>query len=116
MPEPLAIPPILHSTPPISKLTAISFGIVSVVIIASAAWSEWSPNPAFRAGMPEAIGVMFSGWPITPVEATTTSAGFIPSTDASRSLVRSAISTPFALQVFAFPLLHMTACALPSAI
>ena len=61
MPEPFAMPPILHSTPPISKLTAISFFTVSVVIIASAAASEQSPSPALSAGMPEAMGSMLSG-------------------------------------------------------
>ncbi len=40
IPEPLAIPPILHSIPSISKETATSLGLVSVVIIASAALSE----------------------------------------------------------------------------
>ena len=40
MPEPLQIPPILHSRPPAVKLTAISLSFVSVVMIPSAASSE----------------------------------------------------------------------------
>ena len=61
MPEPLAMPPILHSTPPISKLTAISLTLVSVVMMPSAASSEQSPNAAWSCGIPEAIGAMSSG-------------------------------------------------------
>ena len=37
----------------------------------------------------------------------------MPSSFAVSSHIASAISTPFALQVFALPLLHTTACAIP---
>ena len=59
------------------------------------------------------MGVMSRGWPMTPVEATTTSLAEMPRVSAKISLMRSAISTPFALQVLALPLLHITALALP---
>ena len=63
--------------------------------------------------MPAAIGAMSSGWPITPVEATTTSSAGMPRAFAVRSHIASATSTPSALQVFALPLLQITACARP---
>ena len=65
--------------------------------------------------MPLAIGVMLSGWPMTPVDATTTSSARIPRASAVKLLICSAMSMPSALQVLAFPLLQMTACAVPSA-
>ena len=70
---------------------------------------------ATRGGMPEAMGAMGSGCPMTPVEATTTSFAAMESASARRPLMVSAISMPSALQVLALPLLQMTAWALPSA-
>lgn len=67
------------------------------------------------AGIPAAMGAMSSGWPITPVEATTTSDGLMCRACPRRLLICSAISMPLALQVLALPLLQMMACALPSA-
>ena len=61
--------------------------------------------------MPAAMGSSDSGWPMTPVEATTTSAAGTPVYCSTRAHMPSAISTPSALQVLALPLLHTTARA-----
>ena len=66
-------------------------------------------------GNPAAMGSMERGWPMTPVEATTTSSAKMPSASAVSAQVFCAISTPLALQVLALPLLQMMALALPSA-
>ena len=86
MPEPFAIPPIVHCTPPISNLTAYSFFIVSVVIIAVAAASlPVYESPSVSGFMPSSIGSIGKVCPITPVEATITSSLLIPSAFAARS-------------------------------
>ena len=115
MPEPLQMPPILHSLPPTVKLTAISLRLVSVVMMPSAASAECGPRFLTSSGIPAAMGAISSSCPMTPVEATTTSELWICRAWASSSLICSAISMPLALQVLALPLLQMTACALPSA-
>ena len=62
IPEPLAIPPILQVFPPISKLTAISLTLVSVVIMPSAAFSlPTADNDFTRLGIPFLMGVISSG-------------------------------------------------------
>ena len=109
IPEPLAIPPRRQATPPTVNSTATSFMRVSVVMIPSAASAEWSPRPAASSGIPLRIGSISRGWPITPVEATTTSSGEICRASAVKALILSAISIPSALQVLAFPLLQITA-------
>ena len=116
MPLPFAMPPRLQVTLPILNDTATSFSCVSVVMMPS----EASELPSFerlftRSGIPAAIGAMSSGCPMTPVDATTISFGEMPRACAARSLIFSAISIPSALQVLAFPLLQITACAVPSA-
>jgi len=58
MPEPFPMPPIWHSVPPISKEKAISFSLVSVVIIPLAASALFFPRAFTSAGMPFLIGVM----------------------------------------------------------
>ena len=115
MPLPLAMPPRRQGFPSSSNSTATSFFTVSVVMMPSAAASQPSCERAFTSiGIPAAMGVRSSGWPMTPVEATATSSGAMPSASAVRAQVCSAISAPFALQVLALPLLHTTACARPS--
>ena len=115
IPEPFAIPPMRHSFPSISKETATCFICVSVVIIPSAAASLlFSARPPTSAGIPEAKGAISIGRPITPVEAITISSGVSPSASAASLLTLFAISMPSALQVLAFPLLQITACAFPS--
>ena len=59
--------------------------------------------------MPAAMGEMSSLWPMTPVEATTTSAAGIPSASAARTHIFCATSSPSALQVLALPLLQRMA-------
>ena len=115
MPEPLAMPPMVQVLPPAVNCTAISLRCVSVVMMPSAAWSEWSPSAAASCGRPARMGARSSGWPITPVDATMTSCGAMCSADAVSALISSATAAPSALQVLALPLLQITACALPSA-
>ena len=116
MPLPLEMPPTFTVLPPISASAAASFAMVSVVIMAVAAAWEPSALRAFTSsGTPAAIGSMGSTWPITPVEATTTSWGAMPRAWAVRSHMAWAFSSPSALQVLALPELQMTALAVPSA-
>ena len=116
MPLPLAMPPRRQTLPSISNSTAIFFITRSVVMIAFAASSSPSGDSA-AASSPiwSATGVMFSFCPMTPVDATITSRGPIPSCSAARALIFSAISRPSLLQVLALPLLQITAWAIPSA-
>ena len=57
----------------------------------------------------------FRRWPMTPVEETTTSSGAQPMALAAAAHIRSAFSSPWGAQALAFPLLAMTARALPLA-
>ena len=117
MPLPLAMPPIRQVLPSISNSTATFFMTVSVVMMALAASSSpVSDNRLTSLSMPLAMGVMFSFWPMTPVEAITMSSLLMPSFSAARLLIFSAISMPSLLQVLALPLLQSTAWAMPSAI
>ena len=76
IPLPLAMPPMRQVFPSRENSTATSLRTVSVVMIPSAAASQpSSERPAVSASMPAAIGSRFSGSPMTPVEATTTSSG-----------------------------------------
>ncbi len=71
-------------------------------------------SDAASAGTALSIGSMGSGCPITPVEATITSRGAMPSARPAASHIRRALAGPSAVQVLALPLLQITACALPS--
>ena len=116
IPLPFPMAPIRQVFPPISNSQAASFITVSVVIMASAAALFPSyESPFTRSSMPSAIGLIFNGCPITPVEATITSSLSMPRASAVSPHIFSAISIPSALQVLAFPLFTMTACAMPSA-
>ena len=116
IPEPLAMPPMWQVLPPTVNSTAISFLTVSVVMMPTAAASPPSVDrPATSSSMPPAMGSRFRGWPMTPVEATTTSVALTPVALATSSHMASAISMPLALQVLALPELQMTAWAMPSA-
>ena len=114
MPEPLAMPPSLQGLPSTSKATAISLTLVSVVMMASAASRLWSPKAAASWGMAAAMGATSSFWPMTPVEATTTFSGAMPSAAPARQHISWATWMPSALQVLALPLLQMMAWAMPS--
>ena len=110
------MPPRRQTFPPSVNSTAISFFTVSVVMMARAALSLPSRlNPAVSGSIPAAMGAMSSGWPMTPVEATTTSAAGTPVACSTSAHIASAISMPLALQVLALPELQITACAFPSA-
>ena len=114
MPLPLEMPPTFTALPPSSTWAAASLGRVSVVIMAVAAPREPSGLRDFAsAGTPWAMGSMGSTWPMTPVEATTTSWGEIPKAWAAKSHMAWAFSTPSALQVLALPELQITAWAKP---
>ena len=110
MPLPLAMPPSLQVLPPATKDTATSFSLVSVVMMASAAsWEPFSCTEAYSSAMPDLMGSMDRGWPMTPVEATITSSAFRPVAWAVSWHICQATSSPSALQVLALPLLQMAA-------
>ena len=114
IPLPLAIPPRAHLFPHISNSTATSFLTVSVVIIAVAAASLPVYESVSARGLTAfSIGSIGKICPITPVEATITSSGLIPSALAVSSHILYAFSSPSALQVLAFFELAITAIALP---
>ena len=110
MPLPLAMPPIRQVLPPSSNSAAISFGMVSVVMMPKAASRPPSSLSLDTSSpMPFLMGSRLRGCPITPVDATTTSEGLMPKASAAKAAMPSAISMPSALQVLALPELHMTA-------
>ena len=108
MPEPLHMPPTVTVRPPIFTCTAACFGFVSVVITAfSAARPASGVAARFAAAdfMPASRRSIGRGWPITPVEATSTSFGSMPSVFAVSSALRRASARPCApVQAFAQPL------------
>ena len=109
IPEPLAMAPIFTGFPPMVQATAVSFFTVSVVMIAVAAASEPSPLRAdARPGIPFSMALMFSVWPMTPVEATTKSSFFSPVAWAASSHIRSAFSWLMGAQALALPELATT--------
>ena len=73
-------------------------------------------SAAASLGSPAAMGAMSMDGPMTPVEATTTSAASMPSASAVKAHMASAFSMPSNAQVLAMPLLQTMARALPSAI
>ena len=97
MPEPLHIPPTVTVLPPMPTVTAASLGRVSVVITAlsaarpaagersSAAAARFIPARSLSTGR---------RWPITPVDATRTSDGSMPSSPAVASAESSASFSP----------------------
>ena len=124
MPEPLTKPPTWTSYAEPSAAGSLptkdaSLGTVSVVITAQAAsWaaSGVAARASAAAGTPVSNGPKLSSWPMTPVEATSTSAGLQPSVAATRSAVRRAVARPGSpVAALAFPELRMTARARPSA-
>ena len=86
MPEPLAIAPRRQGLPPSVNSTAACLGWVSVVMMAvAAARLPAGPASSFAAasGMPAAKGSMLMAWPMTPVEAGSTSLSATPSASAA---------------------------------
>jgi len=107
------MPPTVTVTPSTSKLTAASFGTVSVVIIAFAASrpaSFVSASASFKSFAPFCIGSFFICIPITPVEAVKTSFVETPSASAICAAMYSLISLPSPpVQALAIPLFNTTA-------
>jgi len=115
IPDPLAIPPTVTVLPSNSKLTAHSLISVSVVMMASAAsrppFSLRASTALPMPGKTRSIGI---GWPITPVEHTSTLSSGIPNRRAVSAVMDLASSIPRGpLQALAFPLFTTTALAFP---
>ena len=93
MPEPLHMPPTVTVRPPMVVCTAACFGFVSVVITA---FSAARPAASLRAScaaaafMPASRRSIGRRRPMTPVEATSTWRGSIPSSPAVASAASSA--------------------------
>ena len=118
MPLPFAIPPTVMRRPATSRITAVCFAKVSVVMMAVAASSPVRSSSASTAsGMAPRSLSTGNGTPITPVDATITSSGAHPRAFASASAVATASRSPCApVHALAFPALMMTARAMPPAI
>ena len=100
--------------PPMVNSTAACLGWVSVVMMAVAA----ARLPAgvlssleAASGTPAWKGSMLMAWPMTPVEAGSTSASATPRAWAVRAQTSLASWTPFGAQVLALPLLTTMAWA-----
>ena len=118
MPLPLPMAPTVQVLPPSWNWMAYSFLWVSVVMMAVAASalpSAVAASLAAAAGMPAAKGSITMGWPMTPVEAGSTSSAGMPRAWPTRRQHSSARSTPLAAQVLALPLFTRMAWAQPSA-
>ena len=115
MPDPLAIPPTVMDTRPVVSRSATSLGAVSVVrIAAAAAGPPPGDNCAAARAIPPRTRSIGSRAPITPVEATSTSASSRPSARAVSAVIAFASSSPGApVHAFAHPLLITTARARP---
>ena len=113
MPEPLHMPPKVTVFPLISKVTAISFSTVSVVMMALAASVPPSRVWDFAAAsfrMPSVILSTGICLPMTPVEATRTDSAGMPSSSAAHLHSASQQSSPsFPVQALAMPELATTA-------
>ena len=71
-------------------------------------------RPAAAVGMPASMAAMLMVWPMTPVEATTKSAGARPVARAASRAISSAYSWLMGQQALALPLLAATPQAVPS--
>ena len=104
IPDPFAMAPMVTRCPPMVTETAVSFFIVSVVMIAEAAASEPSVLRAdTKPGIPFSMATMFRGCPMTPVEATAKSSGFRPVAWAASWHMASAFSWLMGAQALALP-------------
>ena len=120
MPEPLAIPPTVNVAPgyPTSSpenVTAASFGRVSVVMMARAAFAPPSRDSArYATGTPCSNVSMSSCTPMTPVEATMTSLAGQPTASPTSSATACALSMPtLPVAAFAHPEFTTRARAVP---
>ena len=95
MPAPLAMPVTVTVLPPMSTRRDTALGRVSVVMIASAASSQWPGcSRSIAAGRPATSRSTGRGSMITPVENGSTWAGSQPSSFASASQVARAAAGP----------------------
>mmetsp|Transcript_34535 Transcript_34535/g.58013 ORF Transcript_34535/g.58013 Transcript_34535/m.58013 type:complete len:313 (+) Transcript_34535:603-1541(+) len=97
MPDPLAHPPIVISTPPIMTLSAVLLEARSVVVMAVAAFrpsSSVAPKASTSAGSAATISFILMRLPITPVDSIITSFGLIFSSAAIASADATASSHP----------------------
>ena len=116
IPEPLAMPATLAWVPATGAHAPL--GKVSVVLMASAAARQpagaASARPSTRPPTAASSGSVSIGSPITPVEASRTWPGSIPSRPATVSAVSRAASRPAApVKALAFPALHTMARTRP---
>ena len=113
IPDPFAMPPMVTVFPPISKDTAASFFLVSVVMIALAAAVPLARSGFFAAAstaMPARTLSMGSCMPMTPVEPTSTLSLSIPSISAASSAVSRQYLMPSSpVHALAIPELTTTA-------
>lgn len=116
MPAPLAMPPTVHVPSGVSTETCAVLATVSVVMIAVAAARPPSvDNAAAAVSTPASSASIGTGWPITPVDATTTSPEEMPSTSPTFSAVSCTCTKPSGpVQTFAEPELSTTAETTPS--
>ena len=106
MPTPFAIPPIVTARPSTSSRSAASFGLVSVVRIASAAARPPCGDSALASfGSAARILSIGSGTPMTPVEATRTCvAGIRSSSPTTRAISRASLIPRSPVHTLAQPL------------
>ena len=110
MPAPFAMAPMRTRTSPIFTCTAISFGRVSLVMMARAAASPSQPNEVASSGMRGSIRSIGRGTPMIPVEQTCTSRCLSPSALAVAAVMARALRRPSGpVHAFALPLLAMMA-------
>jgi hypothetical protein len=95
IPTPLAIPPIVTGRPATSTRSAASLGVVSVVMIASAACRPpCGDSPRTTLGSPARILSIGSGCPMTPVAAISTCRGDTRRSSPTMRVISRASLTP----------------------
>ena len=115
MPAPLAMPEMRTRTPPISASAVATLGNVSVVMMARAASSQFSPEASFTSvsSTPSNL-VASSGSPMTPVEAMKISLSFAPvALDAILAASFTASAPILPVKALALPELTSSARAFP---
>ena len=117
MPAPLQMPPMRTVLPPSLNSTATCFDLVSLVMMASAAWAAWSavdPKPTAASMMPARTLSIGSVTPIRPVEPTRTEpCGKASACSAKRAISRASFKPCLPVQALALPELTTTAWARP---
>ncbi len=110
IPEPLAMADTVAAFPPTTTSREAIFGLVSVVMMASAAKSARAPSCSTSAGSPSRIFWAGSRTPITPVEAVSTARFCTPSASARAPRRLATSSRPRGpVSALALPLFTSTA-------